>query len=46
MITDFNPSFNANVPTWMERLFVPMSDKNSFQPSGEAYPADPPYPSE
>lgn len=44
VVTDFDPRFNAEAPVWFERLFDPFNSRNSFEPSGIAYPADGPPP--
>ena len=37
VLTDFDPKFNAEVPTVVERIFNPLSD---FKPSGIPYPSE------
>lgn len=40
VMVDFDPAFNAEVPTVVERIFNPFSEKNAFKPSGIPYPVD------
>jgi len=40
VLTDFNPQFNAEVPTVIERVFNPLSGRNAFKPSGIPYPTE------
>ncbi|PSC72961.1 hypothetical protein C2E20_3641 [Micractinium conductrix] len=40
VITEFDPQFSAEAPVFVEKLFNPFSGKNSFQPSGYAYPSE------
>mgnify|MGYP001810501219 CR=1 FL=1 len=37
---EFDPQFSAEAPVFVEKLFNPFSGKNSFQPSGYAYPSE------
>jgi len=38
VLTDFDPKFNPEVPSVIERVFQPFSERNNFTPSGEPYP--------
>ena len=40
VLTDFNPQFNAEVPTVIERVFNPRSGRNASKPSGIPYPTE------
>lgn len=40
VVTDFDPKFNPDAPTWLEKVFKPFDDRSGFKPSGYAYPVE------
>lgn len=40
VITDFDPAFNIEAPTLIDKLLDPFDRRNGFEPLGTAYPAD------
>ena len=40
VVTDFDPKFNPEAPTWLEKVFKPFDDRSGFKPSGYPYPVE------
>lgn len=40
ILTDWDPQFNAEVPTIIEKIFNPFAERNAYKPSGIPYPQD------
>ncbi len=40
ILTDWDPQFNAEVPTIIEKVFNPFAERNAYKPSGIPYPSE------